>query len=403
MTRFVIRAGTVIDGTGAEPQENKDIVVADGRIQAIVPIGTSDADGAELLDLSGMTVIPGLIDCHDHLGLIFGEDEMEQGLDDPEYYAMNAALHTQQILREGVTTVRTAGDPGDTGNLIKRALRHGIITGPRIVSAHRLIARTGGHGWTVGRQADGPWGLRAAIRDEVRRGADVIKIMVSGGAATVGSDVYSPDMTDEEIVACIDEAHRLGRRVLAHGHGGPGIAVAVKAGADSIEHGLLLTKDDFDLMKQHGTYLTATNAYGVKALAMPTIPDYVKEKLRDTVEDALKSLRYAAEIKLKVAVGTDSLHGKVWEELEILTKCGFTPMEALQAGTRNGADLIGMSNTLGTIEVGKIADLIAAPGNPLDDFSLLNVPPFVMKDGQVFYAPATFRSQHHVYETRQAR
>lgn len=388
MTKYIIRAGTLIDGTGAQPQQNVEIVVADGSIQAIVPSGTSNVDDSELLDLSNMTVLPGLIDCHDHLGLIFGEDEMEQGLDAPEYYAIKAALHTQQILKEGVTTVRTAGDPGDTGNLIKRALRHGVITGPRIVSAHRLIARTGGHGWTSGREADGPWGLRAAIRDEVRRGADVIKIMVSGGAATVGSDVYAPDMTDEEIEACIDEAHRMGRRVLAHGHGGPGIAVAVRAGADSIEHGLLLTEEDFDLMKKHGTYLTATSAYGIKALAMSTIPDYVKDKLRDTIQDALESLRYAAEIKVKVAVGTDSLHGKVWEELDILTKYGFTPMEALQAGTRNGADLLGMSDTLGTVEVGKIADLIAAPGNPLEDFSLLNLPPFVMKDGHVYYAPS---------------
>jgi imidazolonepropionase-like amidohydrolase len=387
MNSYVLRAETVIDGTGADPRKGQDVIVANGLIEAIVPRGTADVDGVEVIDLAGMTMVPGLIDCHEHLGLIFGEDEMEQGLDAPEYYAIKAALHTQQILKAGVTTVRTAGDSGNTGSLIKRALKHGIIDGPRLVSAHRLIARTGGHGWAVGREADGPWGLRAAIRDEVRLGADVIKIMVSGGAATVGSNVYAPDMTDEEIEACIDEAHRLGRRVMAHGHGGPGIAVAVRAGVESIEHGHLLTKEDYDLMKEHGTYLTATSAYGVEALQMPTIPEYVKEKLRGVIDGALESLRYAAEIELKVAVGTDSLHGQVWKELDLLTKYGFTPMEALRAGTHNGADLLGMGDKVGTIEVGKIADLIAAPGNPLDDFSVLDAPPFVMRDGQVFSAP----------------
>ncbi|MFC4555386.1 metal-dependent hydrolase family protein [Georgenia faecalis] len=389
MAAYVIRADMIIDGTRDVPDTGKEVVVADGLIRAIVPVGTTDAGDAEVVDLPGMALVPGLIDCHEHLGLIFGEDEMEQGLDAPEYYAMKSALHMQQILRSGVTTVRTAGDPGDTGNLIKRALRHGIITGPRLVSAHRLIARTGGHGWVIGREADGPWALRAAIRDEVRRGADVIKIMVSGGAATVGSDVYAPDMTDEEIVACIDEAHRLGRRIMAHGHGGPGIAVAVEAGVDSIEHGLLLTEADYDLMKERGTYLTATSAYGVKALEMPSIPEYVKEKLRDTIEQALESLRYAARIGLKVAVGTDSLHGKVWEELDILSKHGFTPLEALRAGTINGADLIGMADKIGTIEVGKVADIVAAPGNPLDDFSVLDMPAFVMKDGQIAHTSAS--------------
>lgn len=278
--------------------------------------------------------------------------------------------------------MRTAGDPGDTGNLIKRALDHGLFKGPRIVSAHCLIARTGGHGWVIGRQADCPWALRAAIRDEVRRGTDVIKIMVSGGAATAGSDVYAPDMTDDEIVACIDEAHRLGRKIMAHGHGGPGVEVAVKAGVGSIEHGLLLTTADYDLMKEHGTFLTATNAYGVRALETPGIPEYVKTELRGTVKEALESLRYVAEIALKVAVGTDSLHGQLWEELEILSRCGFAPMDALKAGTRNGAKLIGMQDFLGTLEAGKAADLVATTDDPLRDFRALERPPFVMKAGE---------------------
>lgn len=389
MSTYVLRAGTLIDATGAAPRSAMDVIVEDDRIAAIVPSADHEIPAdAEVVDLGGMTLLPGLIDCHEHLGLIFGEDEAEQGTDAPEYYAMKSLLHTQQILDAGVTTVRTAGDPGDTGNLIKRALSHGIIHGPTIVSAHRLITRTGGHAWFIANQADGPWGLRSAIREEVRRGADVIKITVSGGAATIGSDVYAPDMTTEEIEACVDEAHRLGRRIMAHGHGGAGITQAVRAGVDSIEHGMLLTPDDLDLMKEHDTYLVATSVYGIEALKNPSVPEYVKEKVRGSVATSLDALRYAAEIGVKVAVGTDTLHGRVWEELAVLAENGFTPMQALQAGTRNGADLIGVLEEKGTIEPGKVADLIAVRGNPLDDLAALDRPPFIMHNGRVHRLPA---------------
>lgn len=389
MTRYALRAGTLIDATGAAPRNDMDVIVEDDRITSIVPTAEHQvAADTEVVDLRGMTLLPGLIDCHEHLGLIFGEDEAEQGMYAPEYYAMKSLLHTQQILDAGVTTVRTAGDPGDTGNLIKRALTHGIISGPTIVSAHRLITRTGGHAWFIANQADGPWGLRAAIREEVRRGADVIKITVSGGAATIGSDVYAPDMTDEEIEACIDEAHRLGRRIMAHGHGGPGIACAVRAGVDSIEHGMLLTEDDLALMKEHGTYLVSTAVYGVEALKNPSVPEYVKEKVRDSVATSLGALRHAADLGVKVAVGTDTLHGRVWEELAVLAENGFTPMQAIQAGTRNGADLIGVLDQKGTIEPGKIADLIAVAGDPLHQLAALDRPSFIMHNGIVHRRPA---------------
>ncbi|AZS48006.1 metal-dependent hydrolase family protein [Microbacterium oxydans] len=386
---YVIRCGALLDATGAHPREDVDIEVAGDTIVGIVPRGQGSLQDAVEVDLSGMTVLPGLVDCHEHLGLTFGEDEQEQGAEPTEFYAVKSAISAEKILRAGITTVRTAGDKGNTGTVVKRAIAEGIVAGPRLFTARRLIARTGGHGWIVGREADGPWAIRAAIREEVKLGADVIKIMVSGGAASPGSDVFAPDMTDEEILAEIDEAHRLGRRIMAHGHGGPGVQVAVRAGVDSIEHGLLLTREDLDLMVEYGTTLVSTNVYGLRVVEDPPagIPQYVIDQLKDTVLGALETLRYAATLPLRVAVGTDTLHGLLWEEMRVLSEYGFTPMEALRAGTINGAELCGAGDKLGTLEVGKTADIIAVVGDPLSDFSVLESVPFVMKAGTIHYAP----------------
>ncbi|MFD5123598.1 amidohydrolase family protein [Streptomyces sp. NPDC058385] len=386
MSNYVIRCGTLIDGTGADPRSDVEIEVVDDMIHEILPAGSSNLPDASVVDLSDLTVLPGLFDCHEHLGLDFGTDEYEQAMEPIEYYAAKSAINAERILRAGITTVRTAGDKGNTGTVIKRAINDGIIAGPRLMTARRLVARTGGHGWFIGREADGPYGFRAAIRDEVRLGADVIKIMVSGGAATEGSDVLAADMTDEEIVAAIDEAHRLGRRVMAHGHGGPGVRTAVQAGVDSIEHGLLLTKDDLTLMAEHGTALVSTAVYGMRVVSgtVNTIPQHVIDKLQPTVMDALETLRFAATLPLNVAVGSDTLHGAVWEEMDVLTRYGFSPMAALQAGTINGAKICGLDSRLGTIEATKIADIIAVEGDPLQNFSTLAHVPFVMRDGQIY-------------------
>jgi imidazolonepropionase-like amidohydrolase len=267
--------------------------------------------------------------------------------------------------------------------MLKRAIEEGLIPGPRVLNSGRLIVRTGGHAWFIGHQADGPDALRAAVRAEVLAGSDLIKIMVTGGVSTRGSDVLAPEFTDEETEALIDEAHRRGRKVAAHAHGGPGVASAVRAGVDSIEHGVFLTAEDIQLMVEHGTYLVITAGVFDEIIHGENVPAFMKEKVKDAQDGFLKMLADTKGTGLKIAVGTDENHGKLWYEMQTLNKVGYTPMEALLAGTKNAAELCGLADRLGTVEVDKVADLIAVQGDPLADLACLQKVHLVMKAGKV--------------------
>jgi imidazolonepropionase-like amidohydrolase len=322
----IIHCGTLIDGTGAEPRQNVVIRIDGERISHIGPRdavnGTAQDD--QVIDLSTMTVVPGLIDCHEHLGIDIGDEE-GQCAEPLEYIAVKATNRARWILRSGITTIRNVGEKNLIGPMLKRGIEEGLIPGPRMLTAARNICRTGGHGWFLGVQADGPDALRAAVRTEVQHGADLIKIMVSGGVSTKGSDIRAPEFTEEEVHAVIDEAHRRGRKVAAHGHGGPGIASAVRNGVDSIEHGVYLTMDDVRLMAEHGTYLVVTAGVFLEILADPTIAQFQKDKLTDAKDQFFALLRAARGSGLKIAVGTDEIHGKLWQEMQILVSCGYTP------------------------------------------------------------------------------
>lgn len=381
---LTVLCGTFIDGTGAEPQRNVAIRIDGDRITQVGPRDAVDgtATNDSVLDLSNLTVLPGLIDCHEHLSIDIGDEE-GQCAEPLEYLAVKAANRARWILRSGITTIRNVGEKELLGPMLKRGIEEGLIAGPRMLTAARNIVRTGGHGWFLGVQADGPDALRAAVRTEVLHGADLIKIMVTGGVSTKGSDIRAAEFTDEEVRAVIDEAHRRGRKVAAHGHGGPGIASAVRAGVDSIEHGVFLTMDDLQLMVEHGTYLVVTAGVFLEILADPTVPEFQKAKLADAKEGFFDLLRQARGTGLKIAVGTDEIHGKLWQEMKILTSVGYSPMEALKAGTSSAADLCGVADQWGSLEVGKLADLIAVPGDPLADFERLSDVRLVMKGGQV--------------------
>jgi imidazolonepropionase-like amidohydrolase len=374
----------LVDGTGREPVRDGVVLIDEGRITAVGPRSEVQVPrDAEVLDWTGSTALPGLIDAHEHLGIDLGDEE---GLfsQPVEYYVARSVRTARIIVSAGITTIRDCGEPGTVGQQMKRAIDDGVVPGPRLVAAGRNVCRTGGHGWKMGLQADGPDALRAAVRTLVREGSDVIKIMASGGISTAGSSVMGAEFTDEEFDALIDEAHRRGRKVAAHGHGGPGVAAAVRAGVDSIEHGLFLTDEDVALMAERGTYLVVTAGSFYVIRDNPEVPQFQKDKVGDAIDSHRAMLGRTRGTGLPIAVGTDECHGRLWFEMQLLREVGYEPLEAIRAATASGADLLGIADRVGTLEPGKLADVIAVPGDPLQDITVTQDVRFVMKGGKVF-------------------
>jgi imidazolonepropionase-like amidohydrolase len=375
----------LIDGTRNEPIANAAMLVEDGRIRQV---GSRKAVGehtdAQVLDLSGLTIVPGLIDCHEHLGIDIGDEEA-QCAEPIEYIVAKATRNARTILHSGITTIRNVGEKQRLGPMMKRAIDEGVIPGPRMLTAARNIVRTGGHAWFLGVQADGVDGLRAAVRAEIQNGADLIKVMVTGGVSTKGSDVLAPEFSDAEVIAVVDEAHKRGRKVAAHGHGGPGVRSAITAGVDSIEHGVFLTIDDVALMVEHGTYLVVTYGVFEEILRQSDTPTFMKDKTSDALVGFRKLLSSARDSGLRIAVGTDENHGRLWREMQVLHEVGYSPMDALMAGTRDAAELCGVADRFGSLEEGKVADFVAVHGNPLDDLAHLSNVALVAKEGHIVH------------------
>lgn len=371
----------LIDGSGRDPVRDAAILISDGVITAAGPRNSVDIPrGAEVLDWSGATAMPGLIDCHEHLGIDLGDEEGQ--LEQPVEYTVARCVRTARlIIGCGITTIRDCGERGIVGPVMKRAIDDGVVPGPRVLAAGRNICRTGGHGWRMGREADGPDGLRAAVRLACREGSDLIKIMASGGISTAGSTVLAPEFTDAELAAVMDEAHRRGRKVAAHGHGGPGVAAAVRAGVDSIEHGLFLTMEDVALMVTHGTYLVVTAGSFYVIRDDPAVPQFQKDKVGSAIDAHREMLSRTVGSGLKIAVGTDENHGKLWFEIQLLHEVGYEPLAAIAAATSAAADLLGLADRIGTIEPGKVADVIQVDGDPLSDLTRLKDVRAVLKGG----------------------
>jgi len=371
----------VIDGTGRDPVRDGVVLIEGDRITAMGARSAVQVPrDAQVFDWTGSTAMPGLIDAHEHLGIDLGDEEGQ--LDQPIEYTVARCVRTARvIISAGITTIRDCGERGAVGPTMRRAIEDGIVPGPRILAAGRNICRTGGHGWKMGLEADGPDGLRAAVRLLCREGSDVIKIMASGGISTAGSTVMAPEFTDEEFHAVIDEAHRRGRRVAAHGHGGPGVAAAVRAGVDSIEHGLFLTDEDVALMAARGAYLVVTAGSFYVIRDNPDVPRFQKDKVGDAIETHRAMLGRTRGTGLRIAVGTDECHGRLWFEMQLLHEIGYEPMEAILAATSSGADLLGVGDRVGTLQPGKLADVIAIPGDPLADLTLIQRVGAVLKGG----------------------
>jgi imidazolonepropionase-like amidohydrolase len=390
MVNVAYRADRIVDGISDRPIDDGAILVENQRI---VSVGSArDLDpGVRVVDLSGATLLPGLIDAHVHLVWSASAEPHETVSRESQALttlrcAANAALH----LRAGVTTVRDVGATDGLSVEIGRAVEMGILPGPHIMAAGRAIAMTGGHGWFLGREADGPEAVRHAVRSEIKAGADCIKFMASGGIYGHAEEPGSPQLTVREMEAGVEEAHKAGRKVAAHAYSVAAISNALDAGVDSIEHGSFLDPEMAGRMKEQGVYLVPTlsvfAAMSEKGPGLGT-PAYVQRKTAEILEASREAFELAAEAGVKIAAGTDCgapghPHGSLPRELELMVQYGATPVQALRYGTSAAAELLGLNGETGTLEPGKRADMVAVYGNPLENIGALRAVRMVVHDGK---------------------
>src|SRR3984893_3397191 len=401
----VLREGRLIDGTGAGPEPGITIVISDQRIEAVTTRAGGDwPSDAEIIDISGMTILPGLIDCHDHLAMHGYDLARRWGIDEPQSTrALRTAKVLQDTLAAGYTAVRDAGGL-DAG--FKRAIDEGLIAGPRLVVSLCIVSPIGGIGDRVSPSGlsccvpndpllpDGVVNSLADVRPVVRRivraGADVIKCATTGGASSrPGHGPRDGAFNLDEMQALTEEAHALDRRVMCHALGGRGLHVAIEAGVDSIEHGCYLDGEPelLDMMAERGIFFVPT--FAVYEYHRKSALPHVRVRAHHLQEHHAESLRRGFAAGVKIAAGTDAGghgHPSNAMEIECLVKAGLTPLQALRAATGWAAECLGMEREIGTIEKGKLADLVVIAGDPLDDVRVLQDVArvaLVMKGGEI--------------------
>lgn len=375
-----IRDVRIVDGLG-QALERGTVVINRDRIAAAGPARqVAVPRGARLVDGRGLTLLPGLIDCHVHLCL-GGEPDVVAAVrnEPPALTLLKAARFARRTLEAGFTTVRDVGARDHAIFALKQAIADGVMPGPRIHAAGLVICMTGGHAAFIGRQADGPAEVLQAVREQLAAGADVVKFIASGGVLTPGTSPDRAQLTVEELAAGMEEARRAGRRVASHAHGAEGIKNAVRAGTHSIEHATLMDDEAGALMRTHGVFMVPTlSALATTAACGPAcgVPDTAVAKARGMQARHEASFKKAHRSGIPIAMGTDAgtpfnHHGENAQELTRMVALGMSPMEALQAATSAAAELLGLRQVIGTVEAGKIADLLLVEGNPLKRIELL--------------------------------
>ena len=400
---IVIHAGKLIDGVSITPKTQVSIIIHDDRITGIQN-GFVTPAGAEVIDMATKTVLPGFIECHDHISSTGDRRPLNRFTLTSGDATIAAITNARREIEEGFTTVRDLGSDGITAPALIRAINARQIVGPRYWTSLQALGPTGGHSdrqnglspsvMMEGRDAaiiDGPEDAVVKVRQHRRDGATVIKIMPSGGVASIGDDPNHMTMTDAEMKAAIDTAHELGLKVAAHAHGKQAIDHAILAGVDSIEHGTYSDAESYKLMKEHGTFLVPTllvaDAIYQNAVKHPeTLPPTVADKAIAVTPTMIGNAGRAYKAGVKIAFGTDqgaSSDRNKAEEFALLVKAGLTPMDAIFTATRNAAELIGTPQDIGSVQAGRYADIVAVDGDPLADITVLQHVEFVMKGGEV--------------------
>jgi imidazolonepropionase-like amidohydrolase len=402
----LIHAGRLIDGVSDRARERVTVVVDGGRIRSIDEGFTAAGQGDEVVDLSGATVLPGLMDMHVHLTSEHSRrseiDSIKKGESDRAY---DSVVYAERTLLAGFTTVRNLGDSFNVSVALRRAIADGKVKGPRIFTAGRSIGTRGGHADatnsfgpfltsddprhdTVCNSADS---CREAVRKRYQDGADSIKITATGGVLSIAKSGTAPQFTDAELEAVISTAHDYGMKVAAHAHGNEGMLRAVRAGIDSIEHGTFMEDDTIALMKEKGTHYVATISAGrwvYEHAQDPTyFPELVRPKALAVGPQIQKTFAKAWKSGVPIMFGTDCgvcEHGTNAKEFAYMHEAGMPVMDAIKSATIVPARYLEIDDRLGSLEAGKIADIVAVPGNPLDDVTALQRVSFVMKEGVIY-------------------
>jgi imidazolonepropionase-like amidohydrolase len=403
---ILIYAGHLLDRPGTQPRGESTIVVENGRVARIDSGFSAPTAGARVIDLRGSFVLPGLIDAHVHLDSDAGGDAqfVERLSDSAPAKTLRALANGRKTILAGFTTVRNLGDESGATLALRDAAARGDVDIPRIVDAGRSMSTTSGHmddtlgiaeeiHSAIGQDnlCDGADSCRRAVRLQVRRGVDVIKIATTGGVNSRIGAGLGAQMFDDETKAVVDTARLYGKKVAVHAHGADGINMALAAGAASIEHGTMLDDESIRLFKKTGAYLVPTlstvNGYLERLAANPNAyPPEVLPKIKWRISITGQNVRKAYPAGVKIAFGTDagvSKHGRNADEFEAMVKHGMPPADAIKAATVNAADLLGLSAEVGSLEPGKRADIVAVSGDPLADVTILKRVGFVMKDGRV--------------------
>jgi imidazolonepropionase-like amidohydrolase len=410
-TATLVHAGSLIDGRADRAAGPATVVVEEGRITAVEAGHRTPAEGDFVIDLRDSTVLPGLMDMHTHLSQELGPDSyILRFTHDAPQVTLQATVYARRTLQAGFTTVRDLGDRHNVTTALRDAIARGDVAGPRIFTSGKSIATTGGHadptnGWARYIAGDpgpadgvinGVAEARKAVRQRYKEGADLIKVTATGGVLSLAASGENPQFTADELEAIVTTARDYGFHVAAHAHGAEGMKRAIRAGVHSIEHGTFMDDEVISLMKQHGTWYVATihagRFVGEKAEVPGYFPDVVQPKAAAIGPQIQGTFARAHHAGVKIVFGTDcgvGPHGDNAREFEFMVEGGMAPMDAIRSATSVAAEFLGVQDRLGTLEPGKLADLVAVTGDPLADISRMRAVHFVMKEGVVYRSAGT--------------